>query len=178
MVLLDGLFFNRSIQESLPVDPHSLFLINLLFGLPHVIAGNIQMLDRSYISYYQNALIACCVFSLIFPSVLIVGFGLSLYITVEYAVSTFHAAGQQMGIVSFFGQFDRQYFKQWKISSCLMIPMVALCIGRPDIFLSYYDGGVKYIMRFPKKVGQFNSSGYNPIEEYNHEKVQELHRRV
>jgi hypothetical protein len=33
-------------------------------------------------------------------------------------------------------------------------------------------------LRFPKKVGQFNSSGYNPIEEYNHEKVQELHRRV
>jgi hypothetical protein len=146
LVLFDGLFFSRSIQAQLPTDPHSLFLINLLFGLPHVIAGNIQMLDRSYISHYQNALLVCLFFSLFFPSVLIIGFGLTLYITVEYAVSTFHAAGQQMGIASFFGQFDRKYFKTWKASSCLMIPMVALCIGRPDLFLIYYDEGVKYII--------------------------------
>lgn len=33
-------------------------------------------------------------------------------------------------------------------------------------------------VRFPKKVGQFNSSGYNPNKEYNYEKVQELHRRI
>lgn len=45
-----------------------------------------------------------------------------------------------------------------------------------------YDRQKKYYvvtyhrrLRFPKKLGQFNSSGYNPSKEYNHEKVQELH---
>lgn len=35
-----------------------------------------------------------------------------------------------------------------------------------------------FAVRFPKNIGQFNLSGYNPNEEYNHGKVQQLHRRV
>lgn len=45
-------------------------------------------------------------------------------------------------------------------------------------FTNDQDKNKVTLMRFPKKVGQLNWSGYNPNKEYNHEKVQELHRRV
>lgn len=139
VIVLDNLFFSRSIQQILPGDPHELFIINLFFGLPHIVAGDIQLLDREYISYHKIALLLCVAFSLAFPMTIIFQYGMATYIIIEYVVSAFHAAGQQLGIVGMFSKFNRDYYQVWKWSSRIALSLTALRMVRIDIFGPYFE---------------------------------------
>lgn len=146
VILLDYSFFNQSIKAVLPFDPHQLFIINVLFGLPHIIAGDVQLLDKTYISFHKVALLVCLIVSLFLPWGLITSFGLTAYITVEYVLSTFHAGGQQVGITSLFCHFNKRFFGVWKYATRSVLALATLLIIQPQFFNSFLDGALNVLM--------------------------------
>lgn len=126
LIGVDVLFLQSGLQKTLPSDPHSLFVINLLFGLPHVVAGDIQLLDREYLKFHRLGLIVCLIISAAFPISLISVMGLTTFITVEFIIGIFHAGGQQMGIVGMFSSFNRKYFNFWKWSGRFALVLTAI----------------------------------------------------
>ena len=146
IVLTDHLFLNLWFQNSTPTDPHSLFIFNLIFGLPHVLAGNIQLLDNEYIKFHKTGLIICCLFSLLFPWSIISGLGIGVFITMEYGISSFHAAGQQVGIATLFSSFDRRFYSVWKWSTRIVIAITAIRAIEYKVFSTYFDGGLDHLI--------------------------------
>ncbi len=171
VVVVDHFIFHDYLQGILPGDPHSLFVINLLFGLPHVIAGDMQLLDREYLKFHKVALAICILISLAFPVTLISTMGLTAFIVVEYIIGAFHAGGQQMGIVGMFTEFDRKFFQTWKWSGRIALSLTAFRMVRFEVFGPYFVGRLDYILYLslflhlitglhmmkscPKRVGQF-----------------------
>jgi hypothetical protein len=133
---IDALFLAGKMRASLPMDPHSLFIVNLLFGLPHILAGNIQLLDNEYLSYHRYGLIICALISFLFPYTVMTSFGLTVFIFVETLVAAFHAISQQVGITSLFSEFNRKFFTVWKWSAKVSVSIVAANIFVPPEYMT------------------------------------------
>lgn len=146
IILVDSLFLNSELARVLPEDPHSLFVINLFFGLPHIVAGNIQLADRQYLSHHRIGLIICVLIGLAFPYSLISQLGLGAFITVEFVIAAFHTSGQQVGIARMFSEFNIKFFSTWKWSSRLALSLTALRMIRFDILQPYFEGGGDYVI--------------------------------
>ncbi|MCR9204502.1 MAG: hypothetical protein NXH75_07995 [Halobacteriovoraceae bacterium] len=143
---MDTFFLNSDFSRILPEDPHSLFIINLFFGLPHIVAGNIQLADRQYLSHHRIGLIVCLVIGLAFPYTLISQLGLGAFITVEFVIAAFHTSGQQVGIAKMFSKFDTKFYSAWKWSSRLALSLTALRMIQFEYLKAYFEGGLDYVI--------------------------------
>ena len=104
IVLLDKLFFNSLIQNTTSADPHNILWFGILFGLPHIIAGNTLFLDKDYIKHYKWKILAIIPFCGVIPLSAYTLGGLICVVFFDYVASAYHWASQQVGILALYSE--------------------------------------------------------------------------
>ena len=99
---IDWLFLDSLIKSSTTADPHNLLWFGVIFGLPHVLAGNTLFLDQEYITHYNWRILAILPFCFLIPYSAYLFGGIICVIFLEYLASMFHWASQQVGILAFY----------------------------------------------------------------------------
>jgi hypothetical protein len=99
VLIIDKLFFARSIFESLPTSPESFFIAQLIFGTPHIIASSILLFaNTNYLRAYWLRLILFSLFLLAFFGIGQFYISYDMFLAIVGAATVLHVIKQQVGI--------------------------------------------------------------------------------
>ena len=97
--LLDHYGFNSALRDMLPNSPSHFLLFQVLFGTPHIIAGNMLLVSHSeYLQAFKNKIIGMSVFIIVFFGIgsLFIPYRALYILTACWTV--YHVLKQQHGI--------------------------------------------------------------------------------
>jgi hypothetical protein len=119
-IFYDQLFLKGNLRDSLPFTPENLFLFNLIFVSPHIIANSFSLFDREYILFYKEKI------SITLPLIILLGFaapyvlGANLFGIIFSVWTMKHVVNQQFAIAPFFTKlFNRNYYFWRWLGICL-----------------------------------------------------------
>ncbi len=123
VVLIDQFFLSAIIQKRLPTSPEDWFVINIILGLPHIIASFVMYCDQEYFHFYKNKLVLPIV--LICLGVFILPDILGKYFIIAYIIAYLwtmkHVFNQQAGIMRMMTGTSNRLFTTWKWSSFIIV---------------------------------------------------------
>ena len=116
VAIVDRAFFGGALRQVLPRTPDSILLYLIVFNLPHIVASNLILLDREYLTHYRHRLlgpsIAIAAFVIWGPSVI----GIAAFSAFIYAITIWHAIGQQFGLAGQMAKTSKRWLRVWKVS--------------------------------------------------------------
>lgn len=129
---LDGWFINQ-----VPINPEHWPLWTLIFGLPHIIASLLTMVDRDYLTYYRKVLL--------WPLLLFAGISIAGHygpITWSYQAlfifmafyTVYHVLAQQLGLtLMMMGVPPSRTYKAWKWCSIVVAFQIYAMVYEPTV---------------------------------------------
>jgi hypothetical protein len=114
--IVDRVAFDGALRQILPRTPDSILLYLIVFNLPHIVASTLIFFDGEYVAHYRHRLLG--------PSIAIAGFviwgpsviGIALFSAIIYAVTIWHAIGQQFGLAGMMAKTSKRWLRVWKVS--------------------------------------------------------------
>ncbi len=114
--IVDLALFGGAVRRVLPRTPDAILLYLIVFNLPHIVASTLIFLDRDYLTHYRHRLLwpslAIAAFVIWGPSVI----GLALFSAIIYAITIWHAIGQQFGLAGMMAKTSKRWLRVWKAS--------------------------------------------------------------
>lgn len=138
LALVDALFLQNALRETLPRTPETFVLYALLFGTPHILASFFSLADRDYLAAYGTRL------TVKLP-LLLISIGLITYfftpvgILIFVAYTMYHVVFQQAGLSLVFGAKFSKAFGAWRALPVLFITMGHMAVYYPDL-IAFMDG--------------------------------------
>ena len=146
VVFADMFFFGSAIRKSwshFPVTGQRWWL--LLFGLPHLIAGNMTMLDREYLTYYRDKLLPAVVAygGVSFAGAYGPAWLSNLVIIILSFYTVFHLLAQQAGLgLTMLARVERnaQVWRQlFIVGGLILFLVVYVHIQWPQVSVASYN---------------------------------------
>jgi hypothetical protein len=114
--IVDLALFGGALRQILPRTPDAILLYLIVFNLPHIVASTLIFLDRDYLVHYRYRLLG--------PSIVIAAFviwgpsviGVALFSAIIYAITIWHAIGQQFGLAGMMAKTSKNWLRVWKVS--------------------------------------------------------------
>jgi hypothetical protein len=130
LVLSDQLFFSSKFKNLLPTTPNDLFIFNVFFVLPHIIASSTTLVDREYLSFYKNKLLIALALTgtiaFIFPHL----FSQQIVLIINGIMTVYHVLAQQLGVTSTIAKIRSKNYQRWK--------WIGLILGALVYYLFYF----------------------------------------
>lgn len=139
IILYDQTLGSSIFYHALPENPSSLALYNLLFGLPHIIAGHIVIFSKGHFKSFKYDLLLGSFY--VISSIVIAGILLPMYIslTLFIVVTLIHVLKQQFGMVKIFSSIRGRLVDLWTWNAIMIAGILA------SIFSLKSDLGPEYI---------------------------------
>ena len=97
--LVDSLLLDQSLQQRLPTDPNQVFIYNLFFGTPHILASSLILIgNREYSRFYQKNLLLASAAIIAFLCLGALFLSYKLLFIIIATMSIVHVIKQQVGI--------------------------------------------------------------------------------
>lgn len=124
----------EQIRDALPRSPQSLLLFSLFFGLPHIIAGHIALLDREYYGAYRHDIRRTGSLALLLALLTAVALPPALGLLLFNVITVHHTCGQQIGMARGLmrSQAPRLH-AAWRACSLALVVAVSLAMFVPGL---------------------------------------------
>lgn len=114
--IVDLAVFGGALRQVLPRTPDAILLYLIVFNLPHIVGSTLILADREYLAHYRHRLLG--------PSIVIAAFvvwgptviGPDAFAAFIYAITIWHAIGQQFGLAGMMAKTSRRWLHLWKLS--------------------------------------------------------------
>ena len=119
LVASDIVLMNNTIRSLLPANPETTLWYGIIFGLPHILASMVTLVDREYLSYFKSELYFGLPIIFLLTSGLIIFASPILVFAIMTTFTIIHVVGQQVGISKILSRQNGIAFTIWKW--CLLI---------------------------------------------------------
>lgn len=151
VAFVDWFYFGAWIQKNLPSSPESIFLIALLFNVPHHVGSLFGFLDKEYLLYYRRR------FLVDIPLVLLAFFSvwyawplLALVVFILY--TEYHIVSQQGGIACALMKNRPRLYNVWRLLVIGVFSFPYLIINSKSVFGLQLSLEVLYALSFVSAV--------------------------
>ncbi len=129
IIILGNYFGNFGLQARLPQSPEQIFVLGIIFENPHIIASNVMLLDREYLTYYRRDLIIRLGLVAAISILVIAVLGERAFYTLFYGWTIYHVARQQLGIGKMLNRASSRLYAVWSWLFIAGALMVAVGVG-------------------------------------------------
>lgn len=115
-MVCDRLFWHDSLLRSLPTSPESFFIVQLLFGTPHIIASSVILFtNRAYVRAYWLRIVLFSLLLLLFfgGGYLFIPGHYTVFLAIVGAATILHVIKQQVGVGKGICRLSSWIYEAW-----------------------------------------------------------------
>lgn len=130
---IDWFVFDAWIQKNLPSSPESIFLIALLFNVPHHVGSLFGFLDKEYLYFYRRRFLI--EIPMVLAAFFLVWYAWPLLALIVFILYTeYHIVSQQGGIACALMKNRPQYYNLWRLLVIGVFTFPYLIINSENMF--------------------------------------------